>query len=278
MYYKLSLIRVYSSSNTAVVTVDSTGKITAKAAGLANVIVTNKEGTVSASCHVTVKANSGKEASLSLDIYKLSLTVGESKTLHTSYTPASENDSKKLVFSSSSSSIVSVDANGKITAMNPGTAVITVTNETGSVSKECTVTVKAAPVEPIDPVKTGSFKTNTGTKLNLLVEWSLTYDKYTKNYYLTADVYLESYSIVCGSRTNLSTIVIDGNEFKFNTEALDYSGVKEKQKIFFATATVIYEEENLPDEVTISALWVFNGSYSGVSIPVLNPSETVKLK
>lgn len=273
-----SRILSYTTSNSAVATVDQNGKITAKAAGYANIIVTNKEGTVSATCHVTVKANSGREASLSLDIYKLSLTVGESKTLHTSYTPASENDSNKLIFASSAPSVVAVDENGKITAKAAGSAVITVTNETGSVSKECAVTVKAAPTKPAEVVKAGSFKTNTGTKLNLLVEWSLTYDQYTKNYYLTADVYLESYSIVCGKRTNLSSIVIDGNEFKFNTEALDYSGVKEKQKIFFATATVIYEEDNLPEEVMISALWVFNGSYSGVSIPVLNPSDTVTLK
>ena len=273
-----SRVLTYTTTNSAVATVDQNGKITAKASGIANITVTNKEGTVSATCQVTVKANSGKQASLSLDIYKLSLTVGESKTLHTSYTPASENDSGKLIFTSSSPSVLSVDAGGKITAKTAGTAVITVTNETGSVSKECTVTIKAAPTVPAEVVKKGSFKTNTGTKLNLLVEWTLSYDKYTKNYYLTADVYLESYSIVCGSRNNLSTIVIDGNEFKFNTAALDYSGVKEKQKIFFATATVIYEESELPETVGISALWVFNGSYSGVSIPVLNPSDTVTLK
>jgi len=273
-----SKVLLFSSSNSSVITVDSSGKITAKAAGIANVIVTNKEGSVSASCHVTVKANSGKEASLTLDIYKLSMTVGESKTLHTSYTPASEHDSGKLLFSSSDLTVVSVDENGKITAKEAGSAVITVTNETNSVQKTCTVTVKAAPVKPVDPVKTGSFKTDTGTKLNLLVEWSLTQDEQTRHYYLTANVYLESYSIVCGKRTNLSHIVIDGNEFKFNTEALDYTGVKEKQKIFFATATVIYEEDQLPETVGMEALWVFNGSYSGVSIPVLHAQSEVTLK
>lgn len=273
-----SRVLLYSTSNSAVATVDSNGKITAKSAGITNILVTNKEKTVSASCHIVVKANSGTSASLTLDIYKLSLTVGESKTLHTSFTPASENDSKKLLFSSSSPGIATVDENGKITGKAVGSAVITVTNETGSVHKECTVTVKSAPVKPEAPAKSGSFKTNTGTKLNLLVEWSLTFDEYSNCYYLTANVFLESYSIVCGPRTNLSKIVIGGSEFKFNTEALDYTGVKEKQKIFFATATVIYEEENLPETIGIEALWTFNGSYSGVSIPVLHARDTVILK
>ena len=228
-----SMVLLYSTTNSGVVTVDSVGKVTAKASGTANIIITNKEGTVSVSCHIIVNTGTGKEASLKLDIYKLSMTVGESKTLNASYTPASENDSGKLIFTSSSPSIVSVDANGKVTAKTTGSAVITVTNETGSVYKECTVTVKAAPAKPENPTRSGSFKTNTGTHLNLLVEWFLDYDAYTENYYLTANVYLECYSIVCGKRSNLSSIVIGGSEFKFNTEALDYTGVKQKQKIFF---------------------------------------------
>ena len=146
-----SMVLLYSTTNSGVVTVDSVGKVTAKASGTANIIITNKEGTVSVSCHIIVNTGTGKEASLKLDIYKLSMTVGESKTLNASYTPASENDSGKLIFTSSSPSIVSVDANGKVTAKTTGSAIITVTNETGSVYKECTVTVKAAPPNPKIP-------------------------------------------------------------------------------------------------------------------------------
>ncbi len=273
-----STVLTFSTSNSSVVKVDNSGKITAVAAGSANIIVKNKEGTIQVSCHVTVVANTGKEASLTLDIYTLSLVTGESKTLRTSYTPASENDSKKLIFTSSAPNIVSVDAIGNIIAKTAGSATITVTNETESVKATCVVTVKPAPVKPTDITKIGSFKTNTGTNLNLLVEWTLSQDEYSRDYRLTANVYLESYSIICGKRTGSSFLTIDGHRFAFNTEALNYPGVKEKQKIFFATASVVYKEDELPETVTIDAIWTFNGSYSGVSIPVLHPQAEVHLK
>lgn len=268
----------YSTSNSTVVTVDGNGKITAHAAGSANIIVKNKEGTASASCRITVVANSGKEASLSLDIYSLVMVIGENKTLHTSYTPAKETDSHKLIFTSSQPSVATVDENGKIVAKSAGKTVITVTNETESVKQECTVTVKPAPVTPDNTVKSGSFKTDTGTNLNLLVEWNLTKDEFHSNYRLNVNVYLESYSIICGKRTGSSFLVIDGTQFAFNTDALNYPGVTEKQKIFFTNASVVYAEDELPDSVVIEALWTFNGSYSGVSIPVLHPQAEVALK
>ena len=175
--------------------------------------------------------------------------------------------------------VAQVDPNsGKITAKSIGSATITVTNETGSVKATCVVTVKPAPVKPTDVLKSGSFKTNTGANLNLLVEWNLSQDEYSGKYTLTANVYLESYSIICGKRTGSSFLTIDGHQFAFNTEALNYPGVKEKQKIFFTTASVVYEKDALPDSVAIEAIWTFNGTYSGISIPVLHPQATVKLQ
>ena len=273
-----SRVLSYSTSNSTVVTVDGSGKITAHAAGSANIIVKNKEGTVTATCSIKVVANSGKEASLSLDIYNLVMTTGESKTLHTSYTPAKDSDSHKLFFSSSAPSVATVDENGKIVAKAVGTTVITVTNETESVKQECTVTVKAAPVTPTDILKSGSFKTNTGTNLNLLVEWNVTKDEFLGNYILNVNVYLESYSIICGKRTGSSFLTIDGTQFAFNTDALNYPGVTEKQKIFFTNASMVYPDGALPESVSIEALWTFNGSYSGVSIPVLHAQADVNLK
>ncbi len=271
---------IYTTSNSAIAKIDQTGKITAVSAGQATITVTNKEGTVSASCKVDVIANSGIEASLTLDIYTLSLVVGESKTIHTSYTPSSSADTKVLKFSSSDTSVATVDQNGKIVAKAAGTATITVTNQSESIKAECKVTIKPAPVKPEDEdiVKSGTFRTSTGVSLNLLVEWNLARDEFTGNYVLTASVYLECYSIICGKRTGSSSLTIDGNKFSFNTEALNYSGVKEKQKIFFATASVVYKPDELPETVVIEAIWAFNGKYSGVSIPVLHPQDKISLK
>ena len=85
-------------------------------------------------------------------------------------------------------------------------------------------------------------------------------------------------STIYGKRTGSSFLTIDGTQFAFNTDALNYPGVTEKQKIFFTNASMVYPDGALPESVSIEALWTFNGSYSGVSIPVLHAQADVNLK
>jgi len=269
----------FTSTNSAIATVDATGKITAKAAGFANIIVTNKDESLKAICKITVNANSGKEESLTLDITKLSLMVGENKQLKPSYTAANDTDSKILTYISSDPTIATVDATGTIHALAEGSVIITVTNATKSVEATCTVTIKKAPEEVTNIIKSGAFKSDTGTQLNLRVEWMLSQNNLSGKYTLTANVYLESYSISCREKSSSSNyLMIDGQKFNFKTDALNYIGVKEKQKIFFTTASIEYEQDELPETVEISASWRYDGSYSGVKIPVINPQDIVTLK
>lgn len=78
------------------------------------------------------------EATLSLDVQELSLTVGEVK-----YISAQVNnlDGYSLSFSSSNDGVATVDNSGKITAYGEGTAVITATYGNGTKSKTATCNV-----------------------------------------------------------------------------------------------------------------------------------------
>ena len=69
------------------------------------------------------------------------LFSGYSKLLNAEISPTYASD-KTLVWSSSDENIVTVDQAGKITAVSPGSAVITVSTPDGSVSDSCTVTVR----------------------------------------------------------------------------------------------------------------------------------------
>lgn len=74
---------------------------------------------------------------ISLDIDKITLGVSEEYQL----TATSDVESFKRTFSTSDSSVVTVDENGNITAVGAGTAVITCTTE-NELKAECNVTVK----------------------------------------------------------------------------------------------------------------------------------------
>lgn len=140
----------WSSSNTAVATVDANGKVTAVAPGTAVIVVTTKDGGKTASCTVTVTSTNVPVESVSLDKTSLSLAEGETATIIATVSP--DNATNKAVnWSSSSSAVATVDSNGNVTAVAAGTAVIIASTADGGKTAFCTVTVSASAV-PVESV------------------------------------------------------------------------------------------------------------------------------
>ena len=71
-----------------------------------------------------------------------SMNVGNTSTLQAEVTPSNATN-KKVKWSSNNPSVVSVDQNGKITALSEGEATITVTTEDGGKTDECKITVSS---------------------------------------------------------------------------------------------------------------------------------------
>ena len=132
----------WTSSNEAVATVDADGKVTAKALGQA--VITAKCGEVSATCAVTVIPTPAESVTLSQTT--ASLRVGQTVTLTATVMPEDATD-KTVTWTSSNEAVANVDAEGKVTAMALGEAVITA--KCGDVSATCAVTVVATPVESV---------------------------------------------------------------------------------------------------------------------------------
>ena len=127
----------WSTDNKDIATIDSNGKVTGIAPGTATVTVTTTDSGKKATCKITVKR---PVESVSLDKSSLSLFEGESETLKATASPSDADQS--FTWTSSNSLIASVDANGKVQAIAPGNAVITVTSSSDSSKKaECAVTV-----------------------------------------------------------------------------------------------------------------------------------------
>ncbi len=85
-----------------------------------------------------------KVTGVSLNKDSLSLEPGGSEALTATVTPDNATN-KNVTWSSSAEGVATVDANGKVTAVDAGTAVITVTTEDGNKTATCTVTVEHDP-------------------------------------------------------------------------------------------------------------------------------------
>lgn len=127
----------WSSSDESLATVYG-GKVTAIKAG--TVTITAKAGDKTATCVFDISARIPVE-SVTLDATELTLEVGDTETLTAEVLPENATD-KSVKWTSSDESIASV-RNGKVTAVEVGTAVITATS--GEKSASCTVTVKPEP-------------------------------------------------------------------------------------------------------------------------------------
>jgi uncharacterized protein YjdB len=129
----------WKSSSSSVATVSSEGQVEAIADGVAVITVTAEDGGKTASCMVTVNPES--VSSVSLDKESLTLKVGESSTLTATILPENAAN-KKVSWSSSNTSIATVDSDGIVMALGIGSASITVTTEDGGKTAVCQVLVK----------------------------------------------------------------------------------------------------------------------------------------
>lgn len=135
----------YSTSKKSVATVDSKGKIKAKAAGTATITVTSKSNSkVKATCKVTVK-QPVKEIRISKNV----LAVQKGKTVNIKATVKPKNASnKKLKYKTSNKKIATVNSKGKVKGIKNGTVTITVTAADGSKKKAtCKVGVYTAKIK-----------------------------------------------------------------------------------------------------------------------------------
>lgn len=138
----------WKSSDKSVATVNSSGKVTAKAVGTAVISCTTKDGEYKASCTVTVKKFVSAK-SVKLNKSKKSLYVTDTYTLKATVSPSNASN-KGVKWKSSDKKVATVNSSGKVTAVGKGTATITCTTKDGGYKATCTVTVKKVDVTGVN--------------------------------------------------------------------------------------------------------------------------------
>ena len=145
----------WKSSDASVATVDSNGRVNAIKAGNAKITATTEDNGYTAVCSITVTTSSNSTSTSTseneetaatgakLNKATANITAGDELTLTVTVLPAEAAD-KKVIWSSSDTSIATVDQNGKVVGIKAGNITITATTEDGKFVATCNVTVTAA--------------------------------------------------------------------------------------------------------------------------------------
>ena len=154
----------FTSKNTEVATVDAEGKVTGVKEGTAVIEVTSDIPEVKGECTVTVTANTTVPAT-GIEITPLKVKVGETLPITYKFTP--EGSTAALTFTSKNTEVATVDAEGKVTGVKEGTAVIEVTSDIATVKGECLVTVTAKTAVPATGIKIEPLTVEVGKSLKI---------------------------------------------------------------------------------------------------------------
>ena len=126
------------SDKEAIASVDQNGTVTANSSGTATITVITNDQSKKAECIVFVPE---LVVGIELDKTTLSLSEGESYSLTATITPDSATE-KTVTWTSSDTSIATVDTDGRVTAVSKGMATITASaNDSSGKSASCSVSV-----------------------------------------------------------------------------------------------------------------------------------------
>ncbi len=137
---------IFESNNPNVAVVSSTGVVTGKSDGKADITVTTVDGNKTAFITITVSSKNVAVSAVKLNKNNTTLLVGGSEQL-VAFTLPFYATNKKVVWKSSNPDIVKVDDKGKITGVRAGSALVTVTSTDGSVKDTCTVKINEKEVK-----------------------------------------------------------------------------------------------------------------------------------
>lgn len=153
----------YISSNTGVATVSASGLVTANTAGSATITIKNAHSNISVQTTINVEEKkvtgiSGIPASSTLT--RTSVSPNPTLKLNPTISPL-DAVNKELSYTSSSTSIATVDSTGLIRAVANGKTTITVKNARSGVQVNCEITVNERLVEAIGNIPSSQSFTRT---------------------------------------------------------------------------------------------------------------------
>ena len=118
----------------------------------------------------------------------------------------------------------------------------------------------AGGAEGVTLTGSGSFMSNTGTSLNIIVNWYAGIDIYG-NHGLLINVSATSGNLVAGSLLNGVEVSVNGMTYAASNNAINYMGGS-----MTTNPLASFTIPNIYGNGSITAVWHFNGTYGGVPI------------
>lgn len=128
----------WTSSNTAVASINATGVVTGVATGTSTITAKTADGNKTATATITVSAIS--VASVSVSPTTASLFAGKTQQLTATIAPANASN-KTVTWTSSNTAVATVNSSGLVTTVAAGTATITAKTQDGNKTATATITV-----------------------------------------------------------------------------------------------------------------------------------------
>ena len=135
----------WSTSNSSVATVNSSGSVTAVGNGSCTITVTTTDGGKTATCSVNVTT---AVTGVTLNKNSTNIQIGATETLTATVLPVTASN-KNVTWSSSNNNVATVNSNGVVTAVGIGNCTITVTTVDGGKTATCNTTVAGIPVQNV---------------------------------------------------------------------------------------------------------------------------------
>ena len=118
----------------------------------------------------------------------------------------------------------------------------------------------------------GSFRSDTGTGLNLRADWRV-YTDDAGAHKMRVDLSVSSYRLVVGPLWNSLVLTVDGRSYYADSPAVNYEGET-------VTSTPLYSfviDAPAGNSFNFSAAWNFHGSYSGTDLNSIVASGVIQL-
>ncbi len=150
---------------------------------------------------------------------------------------------------------------------SPSPSPTTMPSPTPSPTPETSATPEPTPTPtPVRDVQaSGSFSSDTGTGVNIVVDW-IAYSGTDGNIVLETELYVKSYSINVGKIYKGASITVNGESYTIDSPEVKYDGDEQAKSLILSKSFTVPYTGQGSLSIPISATWNFKGKYSGNEI------------